>query len=36
MTIAESGFNGFVASVWYAVMARAGTPVPIVDRLPTD
>jgi tripartite-type tricarboxylate transporter receptor subunit TctC len=32
-TIAESGFKGFEASVWYALMAPATTPQPVVDRL---
>ena len=32
-TIAESGFPGFEASVWYALMAPANTPKPIVARL---
>jgi len=32
-TIAESGFKGFEASVWYALMAPAQTPAAIVDRL---
>ncbi len=32
-TIAESGFKGFEASVWYALMAPAKTPVAIVDQL---
>lgn len=32
-TIAESGFPGFEASVWYAVMAPAATPKPIVAKL---
>jgi tripartite-type tricarboxylate transporter receptor subunit TctC len=32
-TIAESGFKGFEASVWYALMAPAKTPAAIVDRL---
>ena len=32
-TIAESGFPGFEASVWYALMAPAGTPRAIVERL---
>ena len=35
-TIAESGFKGFEASVWYAVMAPAGTPGPIIDRLHSE
>jgi tripartite-type tricarboxylate transporter receptor subunit TctC len=32
-TIAESGFPGFEASVWYALMAPAGTPKPILAKL---
>ena len=32
-TIAEQGLPGFEAVSWYAVMAPAGTPKPIVDRL---
>lgn len=32
-TIAESGFPGFEASVWYGFIAPAGTPRPIVERL---
>src|SRR6266704_470525 len=32
-TIAESGFKGFEASTWYGLLAPAGTPVPIIDRL---
>ena len=32
-TIAESGFPGFEASVWYALMAPAATPRPIVTQL---
>lgn len=32
-TIAESGFPGFEASVWYALMAPANTPKPVVVRL---
>ena len=32
-TIAESGFPGFEASVWYALMAPAATPKPIVTQL---
>ena len=35
-TIAESGFKGFEASVWYALMAPAGTPRPVIDRLHTE
>ena len=32
-TIAESGFKGFEASVWYALMAPANTPAAIADKL---
>lgn len=32
-TIAESGFPGFEASVWYGLIAPAGTPKSIVERL---
>jgi len=32
-TVAESGFADFDASLWLAVMAPAGTPAPVVDRL---
>lgn len=32
-TIAESGFPGFEASVWYALMAPAATPKPIIAKL---
>jgi len=32
-TVAESGFPGFDASLWLAVMAPAGTPAAVIDRL---
>jgi tripartite-type tricarboxylate transporter receptor subunit TctC len=32
-TVAESGYAGFDASLWLAIMAPAGTPQPILDRL---
>jgi tripartite-type tricarboxylate transporter receptor subunit TctC len=32
-TIAESGYAGFEASVWYGFAAPAATPKPIVDKL---
>jgi tripartite-type tricarboxylate transporter receptor subunit TctC len=32
-TVAESGLPGFEASVWYALLAPAGTPSDIVSRL---
>jgi tripartite-type tricarboxylate transporter receptor subunit TctC len=34
-TVSESGLPGFEASVWYALLAPAGTPVDIVARLNT-
>lgn len=35
-TIAESGFPGFEASVWYGLLAPAGTPKAIVVRLHSE
>jgi tripartite-type tricarboxylate transporter receptor subunit TctC len=32
-TIAESGAPGYEMSIWWGVLAPAGTPVAIVDRL---
>ena len=32
-TVAESGVPGFDVSVWYSVLAAAGTPAPIVQKL---
>jgi tripartite-type tricarboxylate transporter receptor subunit TctC len=32
-TVAESGFPGFEASLWLAIMAPAGAPPAVVDRL---
>ena len=32
-TIAESGYPGFEASVWYGVIAPAKTPKPVVDKI---
>jgi len=32
-TIAESGLPGFEATQWYGLLAPAGTPRPVVDRL---
>jgi len=32
-TVAESGFPGFDASLWLSIMAPAGTPPAVVDRL---
>jgi len=35
-TIAESGFPGFDATSWWGLMAPAGTPKPIVDRIAAE
>jgi tripartite-type tricarboxylate transporter receptor subunit TctC len=32
-TIAESGFPGFEAVSWFALLAPAGTPAPIIDKV---
>jgi tripartite-type tricarboxylate transporter receptor subunit TctC len=32
-TVADSGYPGFDASLWLAIMAPAGTPAPIIERL---
>jgi tripartite-type tricarboxylate transporter receptor subunit TctC len=32
-TVAEQGYPGFEAALWLGIMAPAGTPKPIVDRL---
>jgi tripartite-type tricarboxylate transporter receptor subunit TctC len=32
-TIAEQGFPDFEATSWYALVAPAGTPMPVIDRL---
>jgi tripartite-type tricarboxylate transporter receptor subunit TctC len=32
-SVAEQGYAGFDASLWLAIMAPAGTPSPVVDRL---
>jgi tripartite-type tricarboxylate transporter receptor subunit TctC len=35
-TVAESGLAGYEAGAWYAVLAPARTPAPIVTRLNTE
>ena len=35
-TVAESGVPGFEVSAWFGVMAPAGTPRPIVERLSSE
>ena len=32
-TVAESGVKGYAATNWYGMLAPAGTPAPIIDRL---
>jgi tripartite-type tricarboxylate transporter receptor subunit TctC len=32
-SVAESGYPGFDASLWLAIMAPAGTPQPVIERL---
>jgi tripartite-type tricarboxylate transporter receptor subunit TctC len=32
-TFAELGYPGIVVSEWYALMAPAGTPKPVIDKL---
>jgi tripartite-type tricarboxylate transporter receptor subunit TctC len=33
MTVREAGFPGFEATAWYAIVAPAGTPVDIVQKI---
>jgi len=35
-TLAESGFPGFEAYVWFGIVAPTGTPTPIISRLNAD
>jgi len=35
-TIAEAGVKGYDAATWYGLLAPAGTPKPVVDRLHAD
>ena len=35
-TVVESGLPGYVATTWYGVLAPAGTPRPIVERVNRD
>ncbi len=32
-TVAESGFPGYDAATWFSLLARRGSPAPIIDRL---
>jgi len=35
-TVSEGGVKGYEATIWLGIMAPAGTPKPIVDRLNTE
>jgi tripartite-type tricarboxylate transporter receptor subunit TctC len=35
-TVAESGFKDFESSTWFGVLARTGTPQPIISRLNSE
>ncbi|MGG5810853.1 Bug family tripartite tricarboxylate transporter substrate binding protein [Falsiroseomonas sp. CW058] len=35
-TVAESGYPGYEVDLWYALMAPAGTPAPLVARINAD
>ena len=35
-TVAESGFKDFESSTWFGMLARAGTPQPIISRLNSE
>jgi tripartite-type tricarboxylate transporter receptor subunit TctC len=35
-TMVESGYPGFVVTTWSGMLAPAGTPAPILDKLHTD
>jgi tripartite-type tricarboxylate transporter receptor subunit TctC len=35
-TVAESGLTGFQSSLWYALMAPAGTPAAVIQRINTE
>jgi tripartite-type tricarboxylate transporter receptor subunit TctC len=35
-TVAESGFPGFTATSWWGLMAPAGTPRAVVDRIAAE
>ena len=36
LTFAEAGMPGFTAKNWFGVLAPAGTPKPIIDRLSAE
>ena len=35
-TFDEQGFKGFTAAVWFGLLAPAGTPAPVLDRLESE
>ena len=35
-TVAESGYTGFDISTWFGILAPAGTPKPVIDRLQAE
>jgi len=35
-TVAELGYPGFYATSWYGLVARSGTPAPVIARLSTE
>jgi tripartite-type tricarboxylate transporter receptor subunit TctC len=35
-TVAESGLPGFDVNVWYGLLAPAGTPAPVIDKIARD
>ena len=35
-TIAESGYPGYELSTWFGLLAPAGTPKPVLDRLQAE
>jgi len=36
MTVSESALSGYTFTLWYGIVAPAGTPKPIIDRLNAD
>ena len=35
-TVAEAGVTGYEATIWLGLMAPAGTPKPVIDKLNAD
>ncbi len=36
MLFAEAGLKGYVFVGWYGLVARAGTPAPLIDKIQAD